>query len=526
MRRVRRTRGLTSLRVLVPAMFLGLAAVFMGGMILSWTTLVAPRLRAESESVAKALAQFQSDDIADALSPVTGEPTAAAVIKSMDLSLLLTNPATRTPFIKGVSVEVDPDVVNFMGETTIVSRGDVSCRDCYLADIPLYAAHTRELLGVASFHMSTDFYRNLENEMITRFIEISWLVIIAISAAWLFFALAIKPLNNMADYLRQKEARNLNATPPLKGLVTNEIKMVKTALDDLLIRARAHAVELNEAYAELQSAQAQLIQTGRLASIGELAAGVAHELNQPLMVIRSTAQILARYLDRLSPAQLVEHITAVERNTGRMMHIINHLRTFSRQTPAQFEKVDVNKVIRDAFLMIGEQLRLRNITADTRLDAALPPCHGNPNQLEQVVLNLIANARDAIADAAETRAKGRNAYRGVLDIVTRSSPENAATIEILFTDNGAGIPEEHLPKIFDPFFTTKEVGKGTGLGLSISYGIIHEHKGVIAIEETSEAGTTIKITLNTYAAIMAKKDMVDNADAGRDPASEHKGADE
>ena len=103
-----------------------------------------------------------------------------------------------------------------------------------------------------------------------------------------------------------------------------------------------------------------------------------------------------------------------------MMHIINHLRTFSRQTPAQFEKVDLNKVIQDAFLMIGEQLRLRNIAVNMRLETALLPCLGNPNQLEQVVLNLIANARDAITDAAEYSAKIKVDFKGRLDIVTRS----------------------------------------------------------------------------------------------------------
>jgi signal transduction histidine kinase len=252
--------------------------------------------------------------------------------------------------------------------------------------------------------------------------------------------------------------------------------------------------DLEKAYNELKETQAQLVQTAKLASIGELAAGVAHELNQPLMVIRTTAQILIRSLQKLPPERVEEHLKTVERNTFRMMNIINHLRAFSRQSSAMLIDVDINRLLEEAFLMVGEQLRLRDIGVEKNLAPELPLCCGNPNQLEQVFLNLITNARDAITEKIE-KTGSQTKCKGRLDITTRISSEYPKHIEILFKDNGYGIPPELVEKIFDPFFTTKEVGKGTGLGLSISYGIIKDHKGGITVEETSSEGTTFKICL-------------------------------
>lgn len=247
--------------------------------------------------------------------------------------------------------------------------------------------------------------------------------------------------------------------------------------------------QVRQAYKELKETQTQLVQTAKLASIGELAAGVAHELNQPLMVIRTTTQFLARSLqkNRLSSDDIPEHLEPVERNTRRMMNIIDHLRTFSRQSHTHFSDMDINRVLEEAFFMIGEQLRLRGILVNKNFTPDLPSVKGHANQLEQVFLNLITNARDAIAAKTESG--------GTLEILTRIADIRKDAVEVIFKDTGCGIPAEHLEKIFDPFFTTKEVGKGTGLGLSISYGIIQEHQGEILVAETGNEGTTFVIRL-------------------------------
>jgi two-component system, NtrC family, sensor kinase len=268
---------------------------------------------------------------------------------------------------------------------------------------------------------------------------------------------------------------------------------------------------LKKSYDDLKNLQARLIQSGKLASIGELAAGVAHELNQPLMIIRTTAQLMLRKQSKnsLDTVKLLENLNSIEKNTKRMMNIINHLRTFSRQTKSEFTPVSVNKIIQDSFLMIGEQLSLRNIEVIQDLSNDLPKVQGDANQLEQVFLNLLTNARDAILT--------RDENVGWITIVTRyavgnhqSTPaeyskdstgqaitnqQSRGFIEILVRDSGGGIPQETLKDIFDPFYTTKEVDKGTGLGLSISYGIIQDHKGEIDVAETGLEGTTFRISL-------------------------------
>ncbi|HAO20410.1 MAG TPA: hypothetical protein DCQ37_08000 [Desulfobacteraceae bacterium] len=273
---------------------------------------------------------------------------------------------------------------------------------------------------------------------------------------------------------------------------TGDVRLRETEMLSRLVEKHKRTEEdLRKANKELSDKHIQLIQTAKLASLGELSAGVAHELNQPLMVIRSVSQIMLRKFEKLSSEQIREQLTNIERNTKRMMNIINHLRTFSRQTPSERTAVDLSRIIEDAFLMIGEQMRLRNIHVEKIFEPNLSACYGNSNQLEQVFLNMIANAKDAIIE----KMTYTNDFTGRLEIITRTSPDYQNVIEILFKDNGIGISQKYRNKLFDPFFTTKEVGKGTGLGLSISYGIIKDHHGSIDVIETSSDGTTFRIML-------------------------------
>ena len=254
------------------------------------------------------------------------------------------------------------------------------------------------------------------------------------------------------------------------------------------------------AYETLKETQAQLVQSGKLAAIGQLAAGVAHELNQPLMVARTIAQLALRELDKeaLSPENFRDRIQSIEKSTTRMMNIINHLRTFSRQSQDAFLPVDMNSIVTDCLLMIGEQLRNNNVHLMFELAESLPKVMGNANQLEQVFLNIIINARDAVLEV-RTDEKGK----GVIEVATGIFSREREWVEILVRDTGKGISGKDLNRIFEPFFTTKEVGKGTGLGLSISYGIVKDHSGEIEVAETGPAGTTFRILLPVSAATVS-----------------------
>ena len=309
-------------------------------------------------------------------------------------------------------------------------------------------------------------------------------LVVFVIVSWVISTTIANPINVFTRKVRAMAKGDLSIRTEMKR--KDEIGVLSNAIDNMA--------------EDLEATQAQLVQSAKLASIGELASGVAHELNQPLMVIRGNAQLINRSLrkGRLDPNKLIKRLEPVERNTKRMMNIIDHLRTFSRQSQTAFQPLNVNKIIDESFLMVGEQLRIRDIEVELDLDADLPKVKGDGNQLEQVFLNLITNARDAITSNAE--CKGR------IEIITKKGelPNQQSTInnqqskdfvEILIRDNGDGIPDDKLGKIFDPFFTTKEVGKGTGLGLSISYGIIQDHGGEIKVAETGPEGTTFRIRL-------------------------------
>ena len=235
---------------------------------------------------------------------------------------------------------------------------------------------------------------------------------------------------------------------------------------------------------ELREKQAQLVQSAKLASLGELTTGVAHELNNPLNNINL---IVGNLIDQVH-AQSVERegllvsLKVAMAQVLKASTIINHLRAFGRMAPMEREPVLVNEVLASAVDLMHEQLRLRMIELTASWSPANPVVLGNRIQLEQVFLNLLTNARDAV-DSSPKKS------------ISLSSIVQDDMVKIVFHDSGMGISPEHQSRIFDPFFTTKPVGEGTGLGLSISYGIITEHQGQISVESHPRDGATFTIQL-------------------------------
>jgi len=232
---------------------------------------------------------------------------------------------------------------------------------------------------------------------------------------------------------------------------------------------------------ERMELESQLSQAEKLSSIGLLAAGVAHEVNTPLAVISSYAQMLSKQINgdaKLGP--LLEKIT---RQTFRASEIVNNLLNFSRTSATEFSAIDLNKIITETLTLLEHQLKTSRVKVETDLYPGLPLIHGNSGKLQQVFLNLFLNAKDAMA------GKG-----GTLHINTA----NGDSVQVNITDSGAGIEPEHINRIYDPFFTTKNVpregqARGTGLGLSVTYGIIQEHAGKIRVDSQPGQGTTFHL---------------------------------
>jgi two-component system C4-dicarboxylate transport sensor histidine kinase DctB len=247
---------------------------------------------------------------------------------------------------------------------------------------------------------------------------------------------------------------------------------------------RETTAEMQQRERQLREKQEQLVQAGKLATLGELTTGVAHELNNPL---NNIGLFLGNAIDLIEvgvkeKSRVVRELRHASQQVRKATEIITHLRTFGRAAPVNREPTNLGQLIVRALTLVREQLRLRQIqvTIAPGLDEAI--VLGSPIQLEQVFINLLTNARDALADSP------RRAIR-----ISGSVGEDA--VEVTFADTGPGIPAGLERRIFDPFFTTKEVGKGTGLGLSITYGIIKEHGGTISVVSAPGEGAAFLIHL-------------------------------
>jgi len=238
---------------------------------------------------------------------------------------------------------------------------------------------------------------------------------------------------------------------------------------------------------------AQLVQTSKMATLGEMATGVAHELNQPLNTIQIGTDFFRNMVRQGREIPADELALVSEQMAGqvsRAVNIINHLREFGCQTEIQKEEVDINKPLKGVFTLLSQQLQLRGINVVLDLQEDLPHIMVDSNRLEQVFMNLVINARQAMEE--KNKQSAGTAPDNTLTV--RSFQENGRVVATV-TDTGPGIPANIREKIFEPFFTTKKVDEGTGLGLSINYGIVKDYNGTIEVESVAGKGSTFKITL-------------------------------
>jgi two-component system NtrC family sensor kinase len=231
----------------------------------------------------------------------------------------------------------------------------------------------------------------------------------------------------------------------------------------------------------------RLLQSQKLAAIGELSAGIAHEINNPLAIIRQEGDWMQLLLKKLEGRDIDEvpelqgSVSQIVKQVDRCTEIVRNLLDFARKREPVIQAVEVNRLIEDMTMLVEKEARHNNITIVRDYDPELPPIYSDAPQLRQVILNFLTNATQAI---------GRD---GRVVITTRRRGSEA--VDLIFRDTGCGIPEENLRKIFDPFFTTKPPGQGTGLGLSICHGIILRLGGRIELESRVGQGTTFTITL-------------------------------
>jgi len=236
----------------------------------------------------------------------------------------------------------------------------------------------------------------------------------------------------------------------------------------------------------------QLIQASKMATLGEMATGVAHELNQPLAVIKTASSFFMKKINKQQKIDddiLFTMSDEIDSHVDRAAKIINHMRQFGRKSDQKFDEVQINDILQRSFEIFSQQLKVRGIIANWELDDNLPLIMADAGRLEQVFINLLINARDAIEERWELKSPQKGEKK--ITLQTRSE-DDRAIVEV--QDTGAGIPASVSEKIFEPFFTTKDAGKGTGLGLSISYRIVQDLGGEIRADSTEGEGARFIIT--------------------------------
>lgn len=303
-------------------------------------------------------------------------------------------------------------------------------------------------------------------------------------------------LHILADYeqdrrrLAQQSVRLDNSRRALLNILQDShkdklrLEATRKAMIHIMGDLRETTAAVQRREQELRDKQEQLVQAGKLATLGELTTGVAHELNNPLNNIGSfmgNAEDPIK-LGARDKKRIVRELQRAMDQVRKATEIISHLRTFGRAAPTSREAISLRHVIESALSLVQQQLRLREIKVTVKLGSEEPVVLGNSIQLEQAFINLLTNARDAVADSP----------RKAIQI---SGSVSSEVVEITFAHTGHGIPPEFERRIFDPFFTTKEVGKGTGLGLSITYGIIRDHGGTISVVSNVGEGAEFLIRL-------------------------------
>ncbi len=352
---------------------------------------------------------------------------------------------------------------------------------------------THKVLGVVDIISSLDLLKADLASYRNRIILLTVLLIILLGASLTFFTLHLvnRPVNELLRHTSRLAQGQLDCDMPPSSndelgelmrafqLMTTRLRQARTELEDW---GRTLEVKVQERSEQLQKVQMQLVHTEKLASLGELVAGIAHEINNPLSGILIFSELVAKDT-RLDPA-LKKDMEIISGEAQRCAGIVKGLLEFARDYQPKMTVCQINQVLIDSLRLVECQAVFQNVAILRQLGDHLPPVMADQNQLKQVFINIFINAGQAMQEMK----------RGELRISTRLADEGDGGLLITIADSGCGVPEEQLGKLFDPFFTTKGTG-GTGLGLSVSYGIIQAHGGSITAESTLGVGTTFIIRL-------------------------------
>jgi two-component system NtrC family sensor kinase len=336
-------------------------------------------------------------------------------------------------------------------------------------------------------------------------VSIGFILLIALSVAWLLQRLIYLPLADLEKGAKRISSGNFDNAIPVRGddefgsLARSSNTMMaalKKSRQELQEWVQTLEEKVNERTQALRLAEAEVARGEKLASIGQLAAGIAHELNNPLTGVLTFTHLLRKKMP--DGSQDAEDLDLVIRETKRCASIIRRLLDFAREKTPEKQLVDLNRVVDETVRFVERSAALQQVEIVMELDDDLPELYVDADLIKQVLMNILVNAQQAI------EGRGTITVRSHFDGARKFANTGGVAVpavEITISDTGCGIPKANLQRIFDPFFTSKEVGKGTGLGLSVSYGIVASHGGDIEVESTLGEGTTFRVYLPASRAV-------------------------
>ena len=425
-------------------MFLMLALGLEGLICVYWMAILEPQLMNKAEVTARALAQSHVHAIVESLMAENSDRD--QMIRGMDKAinriLLLRDPHTGSPFILGVEIMVDYGVMTAPEGSLDIRRGQIGHGDFFVSEIPLYSTSTKELLGIARLNNSPEFFQNFKSDVRLTFFTGAGVGFVLLMLVWRIVA----------------------------GLL-NKIRQAEKAL---------------------QEKQAQVVHAGRLTAMGEMATGIAHEINQPLAIIRIAADGLNAYFVRNGIEGMeTKAAQKIVEQVKRTASIIDNMRSFARASADTLDAVNLAEPVSRALSFFREQFRIHDVRLTVSLPDDLPGVRMNPQKFEQIVVNFLSNARLAVEKKAADM--GREYEKKVMVRLFHDAKAGQVVFEV--SDNGAGMSPGVRERCMEPFYTTREVGEGTGLGLSIVHGIAREFGMNIEIESHTGEGSLFRIRI-------------------------------
>lgn len=405
-------------------------------------------------------------------------------------------PLEQVPRSKRTWTFVNPEGRQLLGSMEVI-RNEPSC---YNAACHQHSK-TTAVLGVLEIVYSVDdIDRTMRMHGITiAGLSLGFVLIVSLGVSLFVHRLVYVPLRDLETGAKMLASGNLEQVIPVRsadefGQLAASFNAMTTALKNSQLELREWGRTLEQKVEKrtraLRAAEAEAARGEKLASVGLLAAGIAHELNNPLTGILTFSSLIRKNYPDGSPQ--AEDLDLVIRETKRCAAIIRRLLDFAREKAPEKKFADLNQLIAATARIIERPAHLRDIEITMDLDRDLPPVWVDADQITQVIMNMLVNAQHAIEEKGSITVRSRRAQKA---LSTEPGAQSVARVELSIIDTGCGIPEKNLKRIFDPFFTSKQVGKGTGLGLSVSHGIVAANGGTIEVESKVGEGSTFRIYL-------------------------------